>query len=122
MTAVAGDEQGLAELLVVDERAAVAAHRGMKLVPRGVLGVAVEQIAGNQAGLAYAIQKLVAALIVRTAGEADEAGGGGQQNGEEQSAKHLQSIRLCEGRVHVTGGHLVAATGAAAARSAAAKA
>ena len=109
VAAVAGQQQDTAELFIVDERAAVAADRGMELVPRGVFGIAVEQVPGNQSGLANAIKKLIAALhlVVRTApldvargcpeqgrraGEADEAGGGGEESGEEESASHLQSI------------------------------
>ncbi len=83
MAAIAGQQQDLFELLVVDPRAAGATKGRMKLVARRVLGVARQQVARDQAGLADAVKKLIASLrlVVGTAGDPDETSGDDQQYG-----------------------------------------
>ena len=65
---VASQQQRPSELLIVDERTAVAPHHRMELVPRGVFDVAVEHIPRDQGRLANPVEELVAAL--RVAGRA----------------------------------------------------
>ena len=78
VAAIARQHQRPPELVIVDERRAVAAHRRMELVPRGVFGIAVEHIPRDQSRLADAVEELVAALrLVRDVpGAANEVRGG----------------------------------------------
>src|SRR5215210_9005429 len=62
VAAVACQQQDSAQLWLLDERAAGSAQSGVKLIPRGVLGIAVEHVAGNQTRFTDAVEELVAAL------------------------------------------------------------
>ena len=94
MAAIAREQQGPAELLVVDKRATGSAQHRVELVPRGIFRIRVEQIACNQPGLADAIEELVAPLrsVVRAAGERDKATGCGEQRGDEYAGGHAVGL------------------------------
>ena len=60
----------------------------MKLVARRVLRVAVEHVAGDQAGLADAVEELVAALRPRRLGDDGNEGRDGEDECREDPGRH----------------------------------
>jgi hypothetical protein len=78
VASVTGQQQDPAELAIVDELRAGAAQRRVELIARGVLGVVAEDIAGDEPGLADAIEELIAALRPRRLGDDGNKGRDGE--------------------------------------------
>lgn len=93
MAALAGQEQDSTRP-VIDEHRALASDRRVQLVPRSVLGISVEEVAGDQAGFADSVEELIAPLdpslpAARATGDRGGSNDGHSHEGEKQLADHV---------------------------------